>query len=154
MRFLTSEPQKSRRGDWSWRYGTTAKSEIRGNNVLAVLNVLLKTSLEWNVIPKMPCTIRLLPVPTSPAVFHDFDDFECLVSAARETEWQAHLTVLLGGEAGLRCGEMKALEWLDVDLNKRQLCVQRSDWEGHITAPKGGTAPVCPTHRAVGGSTA
>ena len=29
MRFLTSEPQKSRRGDWSWRYGTTAKSEIR-----------------------------------------------------------------------------------------------------------------------------
>ena len=29
MSFLTSEPQKSRRGDWSWRYGTTAKSEIR-----------------------------------------------------------------------------------------------------------------------------
>ena len=27
------EPQKSRRGDWSWRYGTTAKSEIRGQYV-------------------------------------------------------------------------------------------------------------------------
>ena len=29
MSFLTSVPQKSRRGDWSRRYGTTAKSEIR-----------------------------------------------------------------------------------------------------------------------------
>jgi integrase len=31
-----------------------------------------------------------------------------------------------------------ALEWSDVDLGKRQLCVQRSDWKGHVTATKGG----------------
>ena len=86
----------------------------------------------------MPCTIRLLPVPKSAAAFHDFDDFDRLVSVAREMEWQAHLVVLLGGERGLRCGEMKALRWSDVDLTKRQLCVERSDWEGHITSPKGG----------------
>jgi integrase len=48
------------------------------------------------------------------------------------------LIVLLGGEAGLRCGEMMALEWSDVDLSKRQLRVERSDWKGHITVPKGG----------------
>ena len=29
--------------------------------------------------------------------------------------------------AGLRSGEMIALEWRDVDLGKRQICVQRSD---------------------------
>jgi integrase len=46
--------------------------------------------------------------------------------------------VLLGGEAGLRCGEMMALEWTDVDPDKRQLCVQRSEWKGHVTTPKGG----------------
>ena len=40
--------------------------------------------------------------------------------------------------AGLRCGEIIALEWSNVDLGKRQLCVQRSDWRGHVTAPKGG----------------
>ena len=33
---------------------------------------------------------------------------------------------------------MMALEWRDVDLGKRQICVQRSDWKGHVTAPKGG----------------
>jgi integrase len=29
----------------------------------------------------------------------------------------------MGGEAGLRCGEMMAVEWSDVDLAKRQLRV-------------------------------
>ena len=33
---------------------------------------------------------------------------------------------------------MIALEWADVDLAKRQLCVQRSDWNGQVTMPKGG----------------
>ena len=33
---------------------------------------------------------------------------------------------------------MIALEWDDVDLAIRQLCVQRSSWNGHVTAPKGG----------------
>src|SRR6266487_2548422 len=31
-----------------------------------------------------------------------------------------------------------ALEWSDVDLAKRQLCIQRSAWKGHVTVPKGG----------------
>ena len=33
---------------------------------------------------------------------------------------------------------MMALEWSDIDLAKRQLCVQRSDWKGHVTVPKSG----------------
>ena len=33
---------------------------------------------------------------------------------------------------------MMAFEWQDVDLGKRQICVQRSEWKGHVTAPKGG----------------
>ena len=46
--------------------------------------------------------------------------------------------MLLGGEAGLRCGEMIALEWADLDLVNRQACIRRSDWNGHVTTPKGG----------------
>ena len=108
------------------------------NNVLTVLNVLLKTAVEWAILKQMPCTIRLLPVPKTSATFHDFDDYEQLVDTARRSDWQIYLIVLLGGEAGLRCGEMLALEWADVDLTARQLCVRRSDWEGHVTVPKGG----------------
>jgi site-specific recombinase XerD len=34
--------------------------------------------------------------------------------------------------------EIIALEWRGVDLGKRQLCVQRSEWRGHVTVPKSG----------------
>src|SRR5690242_21474370 len=33
---------------------------------------------------------------------------------------------------------MIGLEWGDVDLVKRQMCIQRSEWRGHVTVPKGG----------------
>ena len=108
------------------------------NNTLTVLNMLLRKAVEWDVIERMPCAIRLLPVPKPSAGFYDFDDYERLVEAAKAREPNAYLIVLLGGEAGLRCGEIIALEWEDVDLGKRQLCVQRSEWRGHVTTPKGG----------------
>src|SRR5712691_4202187 len=108
------------------------------NNVLVVLNVLLKRAVEWDVIDRMPCAIRLLPIPKPSAGFYDFEEYERLVEAAKAGDPNAYLIVLLGGDAGLRCGEMMALEWRDVDLGKRQLCVQRSEWKGHVTVPKGG----------------
>ncbi len=46
--------------------------------------------------------------------------------------------VLLGGDAGFRLGEIVALEWQDVDLTARRLTVERSEWHGHVTVPKGG----------------
>lgn len=108
------------------------------NNVLTVLNTLLKKAVEWDAIERMPCTIRLLPIPKPSAQFYDFDEYERLVAAAKTSDANAYVVVLLGGEAGLRCGEIMALEWRDVDLRKRQLCIQRSDWKGHVTVPKGG----------------
>ena len=39
-------------------------------------------------------------------------------------------------DAGLRCGEIIGLEWGDVDLVKRQLCVRQSDWNGQLGTPK------------------
>ena len=38
----------------------------------------------------------------------------------------------------MRLGETIALKWTDVDLAKRQMCVERSDWNGHVTTPKNG----------------
>jgi len=48
----------------------------RGNrhNVLTVLNVLLKKAGEWDVIERMPCLIRLLPIPRPSAAFYDFEE--------------------------------------------------------------------------------
>ena len=114
-----------------------AKAPKTVNNVLTVLSVILKTAVEWDVIERVPCSIKLLKAPKTTASFHDFEEYERLVAAAR-TDVQAHLVVLLGGEAGLRCGEIMALEWPNVNLQKRQLCVAQSEWKGHVTMPKGG----------------
>ena len=108
------------------------------NNVLTVLNTMLKVAVEWGVIGQMPCAIKLLPVAPHEADFHDFDEYKCLVEAAKAVHANAYLSVLLGGDAGLRCGEMMALEWTDVDFSKRQLVVSRAEWRGVVTVPKGG----------------
>jgi len=117
---------------------SSTKAAKTVNNILTVLNVLLKKAVDRDVIDRMPCSITLLPVPKTSMSFYDFDEYERLVAAASSVDATAHLIVLLGWKAGLWCGEMIALEWRDVDLGKRQLCVQRSDWNGQVTTPKGG----------------
>jgi integrase len=105
------------------------------NNVLAVLKMLLRKAVEWQVIDQLPCTIRWIPAPKPTMTFYDFEQFERVVDVT-EGDPLARAIVLLGGEAGLRCGEMMALEWSDVDFKLRQICVSRSEWKGHVTAPK------------------
>jgi integrase len=86
----------------------------------------------------LPCTtIKLLANPKKTMGFHDFEEYERLLTVAPK-RGATYLMVLLGGDAGLRLGEIVALEWRDVDLSARRLAVQRSDWLGHVTVPKGG----------------
>ena len=57
------------------------------NNVLTVLNVLLRTAVEWEVIERVPCAIKMLRTPRTEAAFYEFDQFERLVDAsAREPQ--------------------------------------------------------------------
>jgi integrase len=70
--------------------------------------------------------------------FHDFGAYERLLAAARSIDWRSYLIVLPGGEGGLRVGEIVALEWADIDLNRRQISVRHSDWRGQLTTPKNG----------------
>ena len=102
-----------------------------------MLNVLLKQAVEWGVLDRMPCSSRLVRVPRTDAAFHDFDDYERLLKAAQAIDPRSYLIALLGGGAGLRAGEIVALEWADVDLERRQIRVRhRTGVE--LTAPKNG----------------
>jgi integrase len=89
------------------------------NNILTVLNMMLKQAVEWGIIRRMPCTIRLLPISRGATRFYDFEEFERLVAAAKSIDPRSYLLVLMSGEAGLRLGEMVALEWSDIDFVKR-----------------------------------
>jgi integrase len=117
------------------------------NNTLTCLNTLLKRAVEWGVLETMPCTIKLLKLSESTRSFYDFEEFERLVSEAMH-DWRAYLIVLLGGEAGLRLGEMLALEWSDIDFQLGHVVIARSEWKGTVGATKGGRSrPVELTRR-------
>ena len=87
------------------------------NNVLSVLNKTLKVAVRWRVIATMPCTIELVKVSNVVARFYEFDEYQRLVEAAARIDTRTHVLVLLGGDAGLRRGEMIALRWSDVDFS-------------------------------------
>ncbi len=108
------------------------------NNILTVLNTILKTAVAWEAINQLPCSVRLLPVGRREAAFHDFAAYERLLEAARGIDWRTYIIALLGGEGGLRVGEIVALTWADVDLERRQIGIHHSDWRGQMTTPKNG----------------
>jgi integrase len=125
------------------------------NNVLGILGHTLKTAARWKVIDRVPCTVTMLRVSRSLVKFYDFGDYKGLVEVAPAVDARAHLAVLLGGDAGLRRGEMMGLRWGDVDFKRRQLQVQQAVWErkrtggqkGHervTDTPKGGRSRVVP----------
>jgi integrase len=130
-----------------------AKAAKTVNNVLTVLSMLLKKAIEWGVIDRMPCVIKLLRVENQVVDFYDFAEYERLVGAATATDRRAELLVLLGGEAGLRLGEMAGLEWDDIDFcikRSGQITVKRSVWKGQVNVPKGGRIRFVPLTRRLG----
>ncbi len=117
--------------------GTRERKTV--NNVLAVLKSILGEAVDASVITEIPCPIKVQRVaPGIDISFHEVEDLERLVEAAQDLDWRAHLAVLLGAEAGLRCGELLGLEWNDIDFRRGHLLVRRSIWRGHETVPKGG----------------
>lgn len=107
------------------------------NNVLTTWNTLLRVAVEWGVIDKMPVRIRLLKLQKPPVKFYDFDEYQWLLEAAEKIDPRAKLSILLAGDAGLRRGEIIALEQSDCDLRRGQITVERSSWNGQVTETKG-----------------
>jgi integrase len=107
------------------------------NDTLGVLSRLLNCAVEWGVIKSAP---RFAKLKTRQAEieFFDFDDFERLVDGARKVDPSVLAFVLLAGEAGLRRGEIIALDLTDADFKRGQLTIARSDWCGHVGTTKGG----------------
>ena len=120
------------------KYGLRGRSPKTVNNILTVWSAIYTSAVDLAVVERRPCAIPLLRVPKASAAFHDFGEYARLVEAARHESTLAVVIVLLGGDAGLRCGEILALQWSDVDLAQRQLTVARSDWHGHVAGTKSG----------------
>jgi integrase len=119
------------------------------NNVLSVFRHMLKTAVEWNVIDRLPCSMKQLKVSAATMSFYDVDQYARLVEAATKCGQRELIMVLLGGDASLRRGEMVALRWTDIDFRRGNIGVHRSDWNGIEDVPKGGRRRIIPMTKAL-----
>lgn len=109
---------------------------------------MLNVAVEWGVIDKPPVRLKLLRKAQPRFRFYDVEELDRLVLAAERLDKpNVLLTVLLGGEAGFRCVEIRPLRWSGVDLKLGTLTVCRGIWREHEGPPKGGrirTIPLAP----------
>lgn len=106
-------------------------------NVLSTLRRILLLAVEWGHLVKAP----KVKLPKSPPV--DFDHFTLeegarfLAGARAEVpHWLPLLTVAL--RTGMRVGELRGLQWADVNFDQHRLTVRRSVVGDRVQPPKSG----------------
>jgi len=125
------------------------------NNVLAVLSKLLRVAKRLGVIDAVPVeSFELLKAPQPAVPFYTFEEYAALVAAAARLDGRILAAVLLGGDAGLRAGEILGLELSDVSRAHERITVERQVWRGVADTPKGGKGRVVPMTARLGAALA
>lgn len=109
--------------------GLKAKSV---NNYVTILSKCLKTAVEWDVIATTP-RIRLLKSPAPDFRYLSEIELRQLVAVA-DGVWRD--MILFAARTGLRFSELSALDWSDVDFERRQVTVRRGRVLRAFESPK------------------
>lgn len=102
------------------------------NNHLAVLRTSLRCATEWHLIEASPAIKRLKPPPQK----YDFltiDECGHLIASA-EGIWRDMIVVAL--ETGLRFGELAALSWDNLDMQRKEMTIRQAFSRGVLGSPK------------------
>lgn len=127
-------------------YRGRARSAKMVNNALTVLRRMLVLAAKRGHVKSVP-EIEWLTTEDADFDFLDFDEADRLEAAADPGLWRTMIQV--GLRAGLRQGELLALEWDDVDLDRRRIVVARQISRGIVTVPKGGRSRTVELGRVV-----
>ncbi len=103
------------------------------NNLLSVLRKSLNSAHDWGFVDKVPQVKNLKSPKPKISVLHK-RDAERLLSDELDPVW--NLMIILGLKTGMRVGEMMALHWTDVDLDRSEICVRFSLSEKEISSTK------------------
>jgi integrase len=129
------------------------------NIALTLLGLLVSKAVEWNLLDKMPISIKLQTAGRSTGVYTT-EDYERLITAAKELrdnpspkdsiQRGTHLAmVLLGGDAGLRGGEICGLSWRQLDFTNNRITIDQAAYHQEIGDPKGTVGGLPMTSRLV-----
>lgn len=106
------------------------------NTRLGTLRRMLSLAKEWKFIPEVPDVDFLPEDDATPRWLTDAECAQLLEKA--EPQWRS--MILVGLRTGLRVGELRGMQWGDVDLTRRIVQVRRTDpGRRHMdaTSPKG-----------------
>jgi integrase len=122
------------------------KSEKYVNNVLAILSNLIRTAKAMRKIRELPVeTFGLFKVDNSkPPPFYTEEEYGRLIEAALKTDLRLAVVVLLGGDAGLRSGEIRALAPYNVKWGENHLHIEKQVWRDVVDSPKSGRGRIVP----------
>ena len=104
-------------------------------NLRNLVSRILRTAVEWNYLTSNPVRgVRLpaKPLPCPPRMI----TIEQLRALLRELPEPARTMVLLGAFTGVRAGELLALRWRHIDLERGVLQVRESVHRGKFGLPK------------------
>lgn len=104
----------------AWRENSEAKTV---NTRLGTVRRMLSLAVEWEILPRVP-KVNFLKLSKDDPRFLTDDEMVALVSNA-EPHWQS--MILVGLRSGLRIGELRGLQWGDIDYTRGVIHVRRTD---------------------------
>lgn len=110
------------------------------NNYLATVSAILSYAVEAEVLKVAP-RVKLLKVPKQPFEVYSDAELNQLLEEA-QGDPMLRCALLLGCDAGLRAGEIRALH--KINIGNGQLEVMHSCYNGKLKAPKSGLTRVVP----------
>lgn len=114
-----------------------ARSAQTARNVLSILRRILSLAVEWGRLARAP-KVRMPRVPPADFDHLSIEETAQLLAGAREATPEWADLFLLAARTGMRAGELRGLQWADVDLGSHRLTVRRSVVGDRVQPPKGG----------------
>jgi len=101
---------------------------------LVCLRTVLRSAVELGVLASMP---RLPKLPAKSEKLPAAPPLAVVVQTIKAADGWLRIAIALAALAGLRCGEVRALEVRDVDLDAKRLVVRRAFSADEVCMPKG-----------------
>lgn len=107
-------------------------------NIVKCLRAIWKSARAWKYVENDPFVGLVLPrLQTKQARCFSVEELTAIINAADEPDRTLYY---LAAQTGLRIGELLALHWSDIDLDRGTLRVQASVWRGKLQSPKSAAA--------------
>jgi integrase len=123
------------------RLREAGKSPKTINNILTVLRSCLNAARKEKVVDDVP-QFKLVKRVTPPFDFLTFDETTRVLTAPTPELW--HTVVLCALRTGMRRGELRGLQWSDVNLAARTITIRHALVEGVLGSPKNDKTRVVP----------